>query len=673
VHADESEAMAKEGIRHTLISAGKYKTEGNPYEPLTAEAKAATQAAIDDVYGLFVADVAKHRGVTPQAVKDGYGQGRALRGKAAIRAGLADRIGTLDSVIQELGATGRRRSATRTAAALRDMPMAALAGTPMHSLSIGIDEGLVAQFLSAKPDEMLTGTRVKADDFESDECETCGAPLTADGECPNGHPQDDDDDINDGAPLDNQAHSQRAADGATARVVSPPTRQAPAPAKEKTVDTPAAPQNGATKTVDFDAMLSLAEAHGKSVPDARAWVAAGLTTEQVKDNILAQMAKPAPVSAAGVRATGMTDRIGDKPFASFGQQLSAIIQVGKRDTDPARRRDLQAQLMGGQFRAGLASGMDETVGAEGGFFIQPELTSQVIDPVYKDDPILSRVTRVPIGSNTNGIRYNVVDETSRATGSRWGGVEMYWSSEAGTLTSSKPKLRLFELNLKKLIGLAYLTEELTLDAPAAESLLTRAFQAELQFTLANAIFRGTGGGQPQGLLNSGALVTVAIEGSQTIANSAQYLSLNITKMLMAIPSSLWGDVIWLYQQEFLPYLMNASLAGSSSGAAVPIFVPMGGFTQRPFDMILGRPAYPSEMCSAVGTPGDILAIAPSQYHLGEKGGVQTAQSIHVRFLNDELTLRWIYRVDGASVWRTAVTPFKGAVARSPWVALGTRS
>jgi HK97 family phage major capsid protein len=663
VHADESEAMAKEGIRHTLISAGKYKTEGNPYEPLTAEAKAATQAAIDDVYGLFVADVAKHRGVTPQAVKDGYGQGRALRGKAAIRAGLADRIGTLDSVIQELGATGRRRSATRTAAALRDMPMAALAGTPMHSLSIGIDEGLVAQFLSAKPDEMLTGTRTTADDFESDECETCGAPLTADGECPNGHPQDDDDDINDGAPLDNQSQSQRAADGATARAGSPPTRQAPAPAKEKTVDITAAPQNGATKpAVDFDALLTLAEVHGKSVADARAWATAGLSTEQIKDKLLGEMAKPKPVSV-----TGMVDKEADRSFKTFGENMVAIVQWGM----PNGRRD--ARLKKQQFQAGLASGMDETVGAEGGFFIQPELTSQVIDPVYKDDPILSRVTRVPIGSNTNGVRYNVVDETSRATGSRWGGVEMYWSSEAGTLTSSKPKLRLFELNLKKLIGLAYLTEELTLDAPAAESLLTRAFQAELQFTLANAIFRGTGGGQPQGFLNSGALVTVAIEGSQTIANSAQYLSLNITKMLMAIPSSLWGDVIWLYQQEFLPYLMNASLAGSSSGAAVPIFVPMGGFTQRPFDMILGRPAYPSEMCSAVGTPGDILAIAPSQYHLGEKGGVQQAQSIHVRFLNDELTLRWIYRVDGASVWRTAVTPFKGAVARSPWVALNTRS
>jgi hypothetical protein len=68
-----------------------------------------------------------------------------------------------------------------------------------------------------------------------------------------------------------------------------------------------------------------------------------------------------------------------------------------------------------------------------------------------------------------------------------------------------------------------------------------------------------------------------------------------------------------------------------------------------------------------------MAIVPSQYHMADKGGPQAAQSVHVRFLYDENTLRFTYRADGAPVWRTTVTPYKGANARSPFVNLAARS
>jgi ClpP class serine protease len=62
----------------TLISAGTYKTEGNPFEPLSDEALAVKQALVDAAYGQFVKAVARGRGVTPAAVRGGYGEGRAL-------------------------------------------------------------------------------------------------------------------------------------------------------------------------------------------------------------------------------------------------------------------------------------------------------------------------------------------------------------------------------------------------------------------------------------------------------------------------------------------------------------------------------------------------------------------------------------------------------------------
>jgi hypothetical protein len=81
----------------------------------------------------------------------------------------------------------------------------------------------------------------------------------------------------------------------------------------------------------------------------------------------------------------------------------------------------------------------------------------------------------------------------------------------------------------------------------------------------------------------------------------------------------------------------------------------------------------SEQCEAPGTPGDIIAIAPSQYHVSDKGGPNQAMSLHARFIYDEAALRITQRIDGKPVWNTTVTPYKGAQQRSPFVAVAARS
>jgi len=110
-HEDLSAALDKEGIKVTLISAGKFKTAGNPFEPLSDEERAVVQARVDDAYGQFVKDVARGRGVTPAAVRGGYGEGRALGAKDAKAAGLIDRIATMDETIARLTARPTRAGA----------------------------------------------------------------------------------------------------------------------------------------------------------------------------------------------------------------------------------------------------------------------------------------------------------------------------------------------------------------------------------------------------------------------------------------------------------------------------------------------------------------------------------------------------------------------------------
>lgn len=119
-HEDWSKFLEQEGVDITLISAGKYKTEGNPWEPLSPEAKAFLRGRVDEVYDWFTADVAQDRGDTPANVRAGYGEGRVLSGKAAVKAGLANKIGTFEEAVERLVAKAKPKRSGPKVAVLRE-------------------------------------------------------------------------------------------------------------------------------------------------------------------------------------------------------------------------------------------------------------------------------------------------------------------------------------------------------------------------------------------------------------------------------------------------------------------------------------------------------------------------------------------------------------------------
>jgi len=101
-HTDISEAEKQAGIKTSLVSAGRYKTEGNPHEPLDDEARAAIQRRVNDYYEAFTRDVARNRGVSISEVRNGFGEGRAVGARQAQRLKLADRIETFDQLFVRL-------------------------------------------------------------------------------------------------------------------------------------------------------------------------------------------------------------------------------------------------------------------------------------------------------------------------------------------------------------------------------------------------------------------------------------------------------------------------------------------------------------------------------------------------------------------------------------------
>jgi len=117
-HQDFSEADAQFGVKTTLISAGKFKTEANPYEPLTDSAREHMQEQVDAYYEQFVGAVAKGRGKSAATVRGKFGQGRMLMAADALEVGMVDRVASLDQVLAELTRGSKSRKNRNRAAVL---------------------------------------------------------------------------------------------------------------------------------------------------------------------------------------------------------------------------------------------------------------------------------------------------------------------------------------------------------------------------------------------------------------------------------------------------------------------------------------------------------------------------------------------------------------------------
>jgi signal peptide peptidase SppA len=101
-HVDFSEQLAQEGVKVTLVSFGANKTEGNPYEPLSDDARATIQASVDEYGEMFVDAVARGRGVSPEDVRAKFGDGRMFSAVAAAGLGMVDRVATFDAVVEQM-------------------------------------------------------------------------------------------------------------------------------------------------------------------------------------------------------------------------------------------------------------------------------------------------------------------------------------------------------------------------------------------------------------------------------------------------------------------------------------------------------------------------------------------------------------------------------------------
>ena len=349
-------------------------------------------------------------------------------------------------------------------------------------------------------------------------------------------------------------------------------------------------------------------------------------------------------------------------FKSFGDYLREVKASGQK-TGPTDRMKKYLEYVGK-----AATGMGEAIGSDGGFLVPPTFSTTLLQRVYDND-LLKRTQSFPTPGNSLTIPRTA--ETSRATGSRYGGVRAYWVDEGSSITASAPTFGQLQLVLHKLACLARVTAELLEDAQVVslEQYLQMVFASEIEFMIGNAIVRGTGGGQPLGILNADCTVSVAKETGQA---AATIVYANIVKMWQRLYAPSQAGAIWLINQDVLQQLYSLALDVGTGG--LPAYLPPGGLSASPYATLMGKPVIPVEFCSTLGTVGDIILCDLGQYvTLTKSTGMKTQTSLHVYFATDEEAFRVTMRIDGQPWWPAALTPFQGSNTLSPFITLANRS
>lgn len=308
---------------------------------------------------------------------------------------------------------------------------------------------------------------------------------------------------------------------------------------------------------------------------------------------------------------------------------------------------------------------NETVGSEGGFLVPPDMRAEISSKVFGEDSLVSRTDRQRTSSNTITLPTDMTTPWQTS-----GGVLGYWTNEAAAITQSKPAFENVTLKAQKLAVLVPVTEELVEDSPALDGYLRRKAPEKMDFMISNSLIRGTGAGQPLGIVNSPAIVTVAKENAQT-ADTIN--ATNVLKMFSRMPITSRNSAIWLIHPDAEVQLPLMTIGN------MPVYVPPGGLSGSQYGTLLGRPVIPHQVCETVGDLGDIFFVDFQQYlSLTKTGGGRDANgykadvSMHLWFDQDLVAYKFTLRIGGQPWWSTYTTPRDGTSYMSPYIQLEAR-
>ena len=367
----------------------------------------------------------------------------------------------------------------------------------------------------------------------------------------------------------------------------------------------------------------------------------------------------------------------------FGSPITRVSNIRPRVLlDPKRDFKSYGDFADAVFRASYEGQIDErffryeaamSIGsiADGGALMPPEFSTQVYNQMNQEPVNLLALTdQYPVTGESLTLLAN--GETSRVTGSRYGGIQAYWVEDGNQITDSNPKVRRVRIEPRPLHVLVKVDNTLLRNQMAVERMLNQAAPEEIVFMVNDAIIRGNGAGKPLGILNSAGRVSVAIEsGPQT---TDTIVKANVDKMWARLNMRNRRAATWYVNQDTDPQLEAMVAAGTTP--AIPVFLPsdngIPSIAMAPNRMLKGRPIVELEQCSTLGDEGDIILADMMAYVTGIRGTLETAMSMHLYFDRNQSAFRFTFYIDGQPWPNTPLTPYQGTATLSPFVTLATR-
>lgn len=299
--------------------------------------------------------------------------------------------------------------------------------------------------------------------------------------------------------------------------------------------------------------------------------------------------------------------------------------------------------------------------SEGGFLVPPQFLVADLDPPVEAEIVFPRADVYPMTSESLSI--NGVENSDNTDGQVFGGFTAEWVPEHGTFSEQTLKTRKVVLTRKKLGVFCTASNELIEDSDFQQKLIP-SMRTAIADARDYAFLRGTGAGQPRGILNDPAKITVAKESGQAAATIKWE---NCVKMYARLHPRLVNNAVWLANPDTLPQLLMMTITiGTGGESRAAVMESSGGLT------LLNRPILFTSKLPTLGTEGDLMLCDISQYAIGQGPDVSVAASNDAKFQQDQVCFRAKLRADGQGKWKEAFTPRNGA-SLSWVVTLATRS
>ena len=359
-------------------------------------------------------------------------------------------------------------------------------------------------------------------------------------------------------------------------------------------------------------------------------------------------------------------------FDSVAEQALAIFyETTNKHNDPRLGLIRKAHKAYGKILADDAANKatpttyaSELVGADGGYAVAPEYREEIRILVQDEYSLLSLTDLTPTNSNVVNL---VADQN--APWDNTSGIITGWRAQGTTMSQSKPVIQNRQVQLNELYALVPATDELLADAAQLNTHLMQKAPQKMGWQIDEAIFRGTGAGQPLGILTSPALVVAA-----STSGASTWTPLDVSKMIPRILKGMTRTInaAWFMTPLAYAYILNLSI---NSTTGFPVGLKQMTLEGGMIPTLLGMPVYETQHCAAFSSQGDIiLADLKQGYASFQKAeGMDFASSIHLFFDAGATAFRWRHRIGGEPYLKTAVTPPQDtAFTQSHFVALAGR-